>query len=150
MFFPFFHHTNVNNANSCTTSCGTSEISASGNELGKESAQKTVHLPRRTPAISYVSHDHGDEVTFAIPGIAPENVRLSLSDSVLTVRGVTKNDAQAAHGIDEFDYAFSRQFSLSDVVDGAAITATCKHGILKITLPRKKSAQPRQIPIQVA
>jgi HSP20 family protein len=149
MFFPFFQPTSSTNT-TCATGACTAPEQKSEQKPQQQNDRKAVHLPRRIPAVSYVSSENGDELVFTIPGIAPENVQVSATDGVLSVRGATKNERDAAQSISDYDYAFARQFSLSDVVDANAITANCKHGVLKITLPRKASAQPRQIPIAVA
>jgi HSP20 family protein len=45
--------------------------------------------------------------------------------------------------------AFSRSFTLPTMVDQGNIKAEYKDGVLKLTLPKREEAKPRQIEIHV-
>lgn len=87
-----------------------------------------------------------------IPGIARENIDISLEDSVLTVKGerTTRNEEngetyrrkERTHG------SFVRQFTLPDTVNAEAISATFTDGVLEIGIPKQENPEPRKITVK--
>lgn len=43
---------------------------------------------------------------------------------------------------------FERSFRLPDQIDGTAIEATVRNGVLRLTLPKSKAARPHQVQIK--
>jgi HSP20 family protein len=72
---------------------------------------------------------------------------------VLTLRGERKfdNDVKKEnyHRVERAYGAFSRSFTLPNVVDTEKIKAEFKDGLLRLTLPKKEEAKPKQISISV-
>jgi HSP20 family protein len=111
-------------------------------------------LYRAFPAINL--YDAGDRyiLTAELPGMTAEEIDLSLTGEMLTLRGERKRPEGIA------DERFRRQerpfgrwartVTLPDRVVGTAVSAGFAHGILTITLPKDEMAQPRQITIATA
>ena len=80
-----------------------------------------------------------------------KDISLHLENNVLTIRGdrqfkkETKEDNY--HRIERSYGGFSRSFSIPATVDEEKIRADYKDGVLKIALPKKDQAKPKQIRI---
>jgi HSP20 family protein len=86
-----------------------------------------------------------------VPGLAQQDVSVTVEDDVLVLRGERKVDAPAgyrAHVHERAAIAFTRRLPLTARVDANAVTATLEHGVLTVTLPKAKDALPRQIAVK--
>jgi HSP20 family protein len=96
----------------------------------------------------------GLEITLEVPGIADEDVKVTVEDNVLTVRGEKKTEAERKeedYRISERSYgAFSRSITLPASVDADKLTASLEKGVLKLVAPRNGKAQVKTIEIQPA
>ena len=109
---------------------------------------------RQFPAINL--YDAGDRyvLTAQLPGVAPEDVDLSITGETLTMRGERKRP----EGVSDESYRrqerqfgrWTRTVTLPDRVDSTQVSATCSEGILTVTVPKAESARPRQITIAAA
>ena len=89
-----------------------------------------------------------------VPGVNPSDVKISLENNVLTIRGSKQQVAQErtdrVHRYERSYGTFERSFTLPATVDASNIKATYEHGVLTVTLPKVEKAKPRQIEVQVA
>jgi HSP20 family protein len=87
-----------------------------------------------------------------VPGMAPQDIQLSLSGEVLTLKGEKKQEKEEKdehHYRTERSYgAFARAIRLPAAVDAAKVTATFKNGLLTVTLPKAPAAKGAAIPIK--
>ena len=111
-------------------------------------------VARQFPPINL--HDAGDRylLTAQLPGVAPEDVDLSITGETLTLRGERKRPEGVA---DESYRRQERQFgrwartvTLPDRVESAQVGASFANGILTITIPKAESARPRHINISTS
>lgn len=80
-------------------------------------------------------------VKSTVAGVQPEDLEISISSDLLTIRGFRNQEEEVAEG----DYyarecywgAFSRSIVLPKEVDQKKIDAAVKNGILTIKLPKK-------------
>ncbi|GAB4202978.1 MAG: hypothetical protein Fur0023_09460 [Bacteroidia bacterium] len=83
------------------------------------------------------------EVELGIPGVKREDIKIDLENDVLTISSEQKEEKSEEkdnYTRREFNYsAFSRSFTLPDIVDTDKITAEYKDGILNIVIPKKES-----------
>ena len=91
-------------------------------------------------------------VKAALPGIQPENVDISVSDGVLTIKGETKSeeksDTENYHRREIRYGAFSRAIALPSEVDDAKAEAEFRDGVLTVTLPKAEEVRPKQIKVK--
>ena len=93
-------------------------------------------------------------IQFALPGVDPKEVALSLIDNVLTVKG----ERNANHDSTGKDYfvrevaygAFQRSVTLPEGVDAAAVEAKYANGMLEVRVPAPRAAARRMIEIKAA
>jgi len=83
----------------------------------------------------------------------PNDVDISLSDGVLTIKGEKKQEREekeADYHLVERSYgSFVRSVHLPKEVQGDKINASYKDGILRITLPKSEEAKKKEIKIKV-
>ncbi len=88
-----------------------------------------------------------------IPGIDSEDIDISLSGNILTIKGekrqVEIDKDEDFHRIERTYGEFSRSVRLPCEVEADNITATYKKGVLNITLPKCEPARPKRIKIDV-
>jgi HSP20 family protein len=88
-----------------------------------------------------------------LPGVEQSDIKLSIDNNVLTLSGERKLADSAkqlkTHRQERPMGAFQRSFSLPANFDLGKISANYNNGILKISLPKKAEARPRQIPVKV-
>jgi HSP20 family protein len=88
-----------------------------------------------------------------LPEVRKEDVHVSIENNVLTIRGERQLSEETRrenyHRIERRYGQFVRSFSLPAIVDSTSISAAFNEGVLKITLPKREDAKPRQIEVQV-
>ncbi|TVM02911.1 MAG: molecular chaperone [Candidatus Brocadia sp. WS118] len=89
-----------------------------------------------------------------LPGIRISDLDIQVVDDVLTIKGERKPVAPAAKATylrRERNYGtFARSIMLPEKVDVEKVTASYKHGVLLVTLPKASEAKPKQVMIQKA
>lgn len=87
-----------------------------------------------------------------MPGINPEDIRITAHNDVVTIRGEGAREEQRHdqnYILRERRLAsFSRTVTLPGPVNADQAEAQYEHGVLQLTLPKYAVARPRQIPIR--
>lgn len=108
--------------------------------------------PRQMPMDLYRDGDHY-VLSADLPGIDPGSVDIDVDGQLLTVRaertprsteGVTWIARERAAG------SFLRQFTLSQGIERAGISASYENGVLSIVIPVAERAKPRKIAVQAS
>ena len=90
-------------------------------------------------------------VTAELPGFKEEDINVDLNGDVLTISGERKLESEKKDGnytrLERSYGQFFRSFTLPGSVDRERVRATFSDGLLKLELPKKPEARPRQIPI---
>jgi HSP20 family protein len=93
-------------------------------------------------------------LTAEMPGVDPKEVDIRVENNVLTLRGERKwsdeVERENYHRVERSYGSFTRSFTLPNVVATDQIKADFKDGMLKLILPKREEAKPRQISINVA
>jgi HSP20 family protein len=89
------------------------------------------------------------QITMELPGVDPDNVRLSLENNVLTIRGekqqVFDENNERIHRSERVYGVFERTFVLPNTVDPDRIEARFENGVLVVRIPKAERARPREI-----
>ncbi len=105
-------------------------------------------LQTRTPRADIYAVEAGYQAQLELPGVAADDLHITLEHSALTVRAHTRAIRYAgSEGNSVEALAYERHFRLSDAIDGTGIQAELKDGLLTLTLPKAERAQPRTIPV---
>ncbi|MBN8453153.1 MAG: 18 kDa heat shock protein [Accumulibacter sp.] len=104
------------------------------------------------PAMNVGGTPQSVEIYAFAPGIDPATLEVQIEKGVLTVAGERKlpvaAEAATVHIDERFAGRFRRVVTLPDDVDANAVDARYRDGVLRISIARKQSAQPRRITIQ--
>lgn len=91
-------------------------------------------------------------VKASVPGVAPEDVEITLSDNVLTIKGEMKEDKEIkeeAYHLRERRFGqFTRSVTLPMPVNADKIEAVNENGVLTLTLPKAESTKPKKIEVK--
>ena len=104
-----------------------------------------------SPAVDIYETEGEIVVQAELPGMDRKDITLHLENNVLTIRGDRKFQKETRednyHRIERSYGGFSRSFSIPATVDEDKIRADYKEGVLKVALPKKEQAKPKQIQI---
>ncbi len=106
------------------------------------------------PALDVEENEEGFTLHVELPGVAPDQVDVSIEENVLTVAGqrdfYPDTNAEGFKRIERRFGRFHRAVRLPDRVDPDRIAASYKDGLLTITVPKAESAKPRRIQVATA
>jgi HSP20 family protein len=106
------------------------------------------------PACDVFEDKDAVKIVAEVPGVAPEDVKISLEHNLLTIRGEKRQHAEEqterVHRYERTYGSFERAFSLPTTVDPEKIAANYANGILTVTIPKAERARPREIPVKVS
>ena len=104
-----------------------------------------------SPSVDIFETEGEIVVKAELPGMDRKDIQLNLENNVLSLRGERKFQKETKddnyHRIERSYGVFSRAFSIPATVDEERIRADYKDGVLKIVLPKKDQAKPKQIKI---
>ena len=104
-------------------------------------------LPTRTaagqsPSFQANTTDDGWRIDVPLPGIDPQHVNLEVAGSTLTIRAEEPGEKG------ERTIRYEQSFTIPQFLDLEKITASHKHGMLRLTIPLKESVKPRRVQIE--
>ncbi len=124
-----------------------------GDFLGRVPARRAEPAQRWCPAVDIYENEDSLHIDVEIPGMKKEEIRVSLENNVLSLRGEKKQQKE----VKEVNYyrwerrhdSFSRAFELPMPVQSDKINASYKNGVLSVVLPKTEQVKPKDIPIEV-
>ncbi len=103
------------------------------------------------PLINVWTSETGAVVRAEIPGVAPEDVDISLVNDTLTLRGSRNpeelKEGESRHRQERGHGQFTRSLQLPFGVEAEHVQAKFSNGVLQITLPRAEAEKPRRISV---
>jgi len=88
-----------------------------------------------------------------LPEVELKDIDVRVENQTLTIAGERKFDRKdsekAYHRIERSYGNFTRSFTVPSMFDTEHICAAFKNGALTVTLPKKETAKPRQIKVEV-
>jgi HSP20 family protein len=101
------------------------------------------------PAVDVYEDEHQVTLKIEVPGIDEKDIDVRVENNTLTVHGerkIEKEEKEENYRRVERQYgSFTRTFTLPTTVDTESVSATYDKGVLKIALPKKAEAKPKQI-----
>ena len=105
------------------------------------------------PAVDVAERDNEYQVKVELPGVSKDDVKITMQDDILTIRGEKKQEkeskASSYHRVERSYGSFQRSFTLPTSVRHDGIEASYREGILTITLPKAEESKPKQIEVKV-
>jgi HSP20 family protein len=104
-------------------------------------------LPTRTvagssPSFQVNTTDDGWRIDLPMPGIDPKDVALEVAGTTLTIRAEVPGDEK-----DQKLARYEQTLTIPQFLDLDKLTASHRHGMLRLTLPLKDSVKPRRVEI---
>jgi HSP20 family protein len=88
-----------------------------------------------------------------LPGINPDDVKITLSEGVLTIRGEKKRreetNEQNYHRIERTYGEFVRQFTLPDNLNEESVQADFTDGVLEIRIAKVEPEKPKEREVKI-
>lgn len=105
------------------------------------------------PTVDIEETDDEIEVTAEVPGIEPKDLDVKLEDSRLVLQGekrASREEKRRSYYYAENAYgSFYRAIPLPCEVDADAVRATCKHGVLKVRMPKTEEAKAKAVRVPI-
>ena len=102
-------------------------------------------------AVDVIREDDLMLVRADMPGVKPDDLKIEFSEDTLTIHGehrASKEDKDKRYMRRERSYqSFSRSLVLPPNVDPDQIAATCKDGVIEVSVPLPAKEEPRVIQI---
>jgi HSP20 family protein len=105
------------------------------------------------PPVDVYEDDDEVVVKMELPEVEQADVEVRIEEQTLVIEGERKlereEQRQNYHRIERGYGPFRRSFSLPATVDQERVSASCERGVLRVVLPKKAAAAPRQIEVEV-
>lgn len=108
-----------------------------------------------SPRVDIVERDGAYVIEADVPGIAREDLHVSVDDGVLTISGERRQekreDRSRFHRLERAYGSFIRSFTLPPDGDCTGLSASCHDGQLRVTVPRRPVEAPSsavEVPVQ--
>lgn len=104
------------------------------------------------PRCNVAETDTAFEISVDLPGMKPDDFSVELKEGQLWISGErrqeTEEKGKTYHRVERQYGRFQRVIPLPAAVNPDKIEAEYKDGVLRITLPKDESAQPKRIPVK--
>jgi HSP20 family protein len=122
-------------------------------ETGESGDQSDVVTSQWAPRVDIREEDRRFVIEADIPGVDPKDIEVNMDKGVLSIRGERKSESKTESGkysrVERSHGVFYRRFALPDSANPDGISATGRHGVLEIEIPKKPETTPRKIDIRV-
>lgn len=106
------------------------------------------------PAVDIVEEKDRFILRADVPGVARDDIDVSMEDGILTIAGERQTDKhEDAGGVKRFERVsgkFYRRFTLPETANAEGIAARSANGILEVSIPKLPEVQPRRITVEAA
>ncbi len=128
-----------------------------GLRLFEDAVTRMMSEPRTnrpwSPNVDILETNDALIVKADLPDVKIEDIDVRVENQTLTLRGHRKfekdENAKGYHRLERSYGEFVRSFAVPSTVDTDKVQADYKNGVLTVTLPRKESAKPRQVKVEV-
>ena len=123
---------------------------AFGSQEGGTDSEETSWLP----TVDISETENGYEIRAELPGVSEDDVNVSVTDNVLTVKGEKRQEEETEgknyHRVERRYGSFQRRFTLPPGVERDDIKAEFGDGVLTLSIPKPEAVKPTEIPITTA
>src|SRR4026208_508776 len=103
----------------------------------------TASATGSSPSFQVNATDDGWRIDVPMPGIDPKDVTLDVAGNTLSIRAATPHDDK-----DKTPPYYERTCAVPQFLDLEKLSASHRHGMLRLTVPLKDSVKPRRIQIE--
>jgi HSP20 family protein len=120
---------------------------------GSEGREEPLTATSFAPPVDVYEDEHNVTLKIEVPGIDEKDIDVRIENNVLTVHGERKFEKEEKEEnfrrVERQYGSFTRTFTLPTTVDAEKVSARYDKGILKVALPKKAEAKPKQIKVSV-
>ncbi len=106
-----------------------------------------------SPSSEMTESDAGYELCVELPGLDENDIELTVTDDMLTLKGEKREEKTSGEGESHFSErrygSFRRSFALPRGVKAEEVKARFAKGVLKVTLPKSEEAKSAERKIEV-
>ena len=121
---------------------------------GPEGREESLTTSTFAPPVDVYEDEHNVSLKIEVPGIDEKDIDVRIENNVLTVHGERKFEKEEKEEnfrrVERQYGSFTRTFTLPSTVDAEKVSANYDKGILRIELPKKAEAKPKQIKVNVS
>jgi HSP20 family protein len=120
---------------------------------GPEGREESLITSTFAPLVDVYEDAHQVSLKIEIPGIDEKDIDIQVENNTLTVQGERKFEKEEKEEnfrrVERQYRSFTRTFTLPSTIDSERVQASYDKGILKVKLPKKAEAKPKQIKISI-
>lgn len=128
-----------------------------GLRLFEDAVTRLMNEPRTGrpwfPAVDILETEDHLALKADLPDVKIEDIDVRVENNMLTLRGQRKfekdKNVKGLHRIERSYGEFTRTFQVPSTVDTEKVSADYKNGVLTISLPKKDTAKPRQVKVEI-
>jgi len=87
-----------------------------------------------------------------LPGVDPDSIEVQMDKGILSIKGERpagqSGEEERFSRLERPHGVFHRRFALPDSADPDGISATGRHGVLEVVIPKRPESAPRRIRVQ--
>jgi len=106
------------------------------------------------PRVDVRENEKDFRISFELPGVDSNDVKIGLENGFLTVSGEKKfnesDESLNSRRIERRFGSFKRSFRLSDGIDQKKISAEFKNGVLNVVVPKTKESLKKEVEIKIS
>jgi len=106
------------------------------------------------PDVDITEKDDSYILKAELPGVAKDDVKITLRENMLTIRGEKKKEKEEksrnSYRSERVYGTFERTFTLPSMVRDEKIQANFNNGVLTIEIPKTEEVKPKEIPVKSA
>ena len=106
-----------------------------------------------SPAVDIFETEDAVTLKADLPDVKTEDIDIRVENGSLTLKGLRKfvkdEIVKTHHRIERSYGEFVRSFALPSTVETDKVGAEYNNGVLTITLPKKETARPRQVKVEI-
>ena len=119
------------------------EVDRLFNQFWSDLPTRTATTTGSSPSFHVNATEDGWRIDIPIPGIDPKDVNLDVAGNTLSIRAeASGEDRNTSVG------RYEQSFTIPPFLDLEKLSASHRHGMLRLTLPLKDSVKPRRIQIE--
>ena len=119
------------------------EVDRLFNQFWSDLPSRPATTAGSTPSFHVNATEDGWRIDIPIPGIDPKDVNLDVAGNTLSIRAEASGD-DTNSGVGRYE----QSFTIPAFLDLEKLSASHRHGMLRLTLPLKESVKPRRIQIE--
>ncbi len=124
------------------------------NQVAKNIVKENLELPTFSPSTDAYETEESFTITVEMPGVEEKSVDIRVEGEELRLNAkVEKIEEKESHHLLHSEYYtghYKRVFTLPKEADTNKISASFKHGLLRLTIPKIEKAKPKKILVQSA